>query len=251
METSENFDNVELTPQEAKKVLDQALAEKKSKLRAEAYWKKLNEPVKIPNFSAETYAEWCIGRWQSLYKTKWIETPENKKVTELLSQYFTDDKRFEDAGYSFGKGILLVGSVGVGKTTQMQLFSRNPVSSFIIYPCRKIAQDYAEAGSETIDLYTDHLNPSSDNPFRQDMFGICFDDLGTERSKKNYGNELNVMEEILLSRYEVRKALPRMTHITTNLSADMIEEKYGERVRSRVREMFNVILFEGDNDMRI
>lgn len=34
------------------------------------------------------------------------------------------------------------------------------------------------------------------------------------------------------------------THITTNLSATEIEKNYGNRVRSRLREMVNLIAFE-------
>ncbi|HCY81161.1 MAG TPA: ATPase, partial [Xanthomarina gelatinilytica] len=33
------------------------------------------------------------------------------------------------------------------------------------------------------------------------------------------------------------------THLTTNLNALEIEDRYGERVRSRLREMVNVIAF--------
>ncbi len=35
-----------------------------------------------------------------------------------------------------------------------------------------------------------------------------------------------------------------ITHATTNLSASELEEYYGNRVRSRMREMFNLISFE-------
>jgi DNA replication protein DnaC len=52
------------------------------------------------------------------------------------------------------------------------------------------------------------------------------------------------MAEILLSRYDlfISKGIP--THLTTNLSASEIEEKYGNRVRSRMREMFNLVAFD-------
>ena len=38
-----------------------------------------------------------------------------------------------------------------------------------------------------------------------------------------------------------------MTHITTNLSASEIEKSYGNRLRSRMRNMFNVISFDADS----
>jgi len=75
----------------------------------------------------------------------------------------------------------------------------------------------------------------------------CFDDLGVESSLKYYGNECNVMAEVLLTRYDLFVAQNLVTHLTTNLSASEIEEAYGNRVRSRLREMFNLIAFNNDS----
>ena len=79
----------------------------------------------------------------------------------------------------------------------------------------------------------------------------CFDDLGIENNIKYYGNECNVMAEILLSRYDLFIGRGLITHITTNLSATEIEEAYGNRLRSRLREMVNLIGFDqGVKDKR-
>ena len=51
------------------------------------------------------------------------------------------------------------------------------------------------------------------------------------------------MAEILLSRYDLFTSKRLQTHITTNLSASEIENFYGKRVRSRMREMFNLIAY--------
>ena len=71
------------------------------------------------------------------------------------------------------------------------------------------------------------------------------------------------MGEILLSRYDIfmQKTQPNnqlpitnnhsKTHITTNLNALELEKRYGNRVRSRLRAMFNLIGFDqGTNDKR-
>lgn len=76
------------------------------------------------------------------------------------------------------------------------------------------------------------------------MAGYCFDDLGTEQQIKHFGNDCNVMAEILITRYEEFIANGSITHITTNLSASEIEKAYGNRVRSRLRQMFNLIAFD-------
>lgn len=52
------------------------------------------------------------------------------------------------------------------------------------------------------------------------------------------------MAEILLSRYDIFTAKKIQTHITTNLSASEIETHYGNRVRSRLREIINLIAYE-------
>jgi hypothetical protein len=51
------------------------------------------------------------------------------------------------------------------------------------------------------------------------------------------------MAEILLSRYDLFVTKKIQTHITTNLSASEIEAAYGNRVRSRLRQMLNLIAF--------
>ena len=78
----------------------------------------------------------------------------------------------------------------------------------------------------------------------------CFDDLGTEQALKYFGNECNVMGEILLRRYEYFITHKMITHLTTNLSASELESCYGNRIRSRLREMFNLISFGTSKDKR-
>jgi DNA replication protein DnaC len=55
------------------------------------------------------------------------------------------------------------------------------------------------------------------------------------------------MAEILLSRYDQFITKKMLTHLTTNLTSSEIDEIYGLRVRSRLREMFNLIAFSSDS----
>jgi len=55
---------------------------------------------------------------------------------------------------------------------------------------------------------------------------------------------MQCMAEIILSRYDIFISKRINTHITTNLSATEIETHYGVRVRSRLREMINLISYE-------
>ncbi|WP_307810536.1 RteC domain-containing protein [Gelidibacter salicanalis] len=106
--------------------------------------------------------------------------------------------------------------------------------------CRTIVLNFNHLGFKTIE---DYGNTKS----------FCFDDLGIESPGRFYGKDLNVMGELLLSRYDLYLQSKRRTktHATTNFGADELEEFYGNRVRSRMRELFNLIAFdEGVGDKR-
>jgi len=109
---------------------------------------------------------------------------------------------------------------------------------FYVKPCRDISFEFIQDGYEVIHKY------SKGKLYQSEPKTICFDDLGTENNLKYYGNECNVMAEILLSRYDIYISKNIQTHITTNLSASEIETAYGNRVRSRLRNMLNLIAFD-------
>lgn len=69
-------------------------------------------------------------------------------------------------------------------------------------------------------------------------------DLGVETTRRHFGRGCNVMGEILLSRYDLFLQSKIRTHATTNLNAQELEERYGNRVRSRMRQLFNLIAFD-------
>ncbi|MFT4741075.1 MAG: DNA replication protein DnaC, partial [Marivirga sp.] len=76
---------------------------------------------------------------------------------------------------------------------------------------------------------------------------LCLDDLGLESTIKHFGNETNTIAEILLNRYSLFTSRAMITHATTNLNPDELEKIYGNRVRSRMRAMFNLIAFKSSD----
>lgn len=73
---------------------------------------------------------------------------------------------------------------------------------------------------------------------------FCLDDLGVEPTGRYFGKDCNVIGEVLLSRYDLFLAHQLRTHATTNLNAEELENHYGNRVRSRMRQRFNLIAFD-------
>ena len=161
-------------------------------------------------------------------------------IYKLIAYFLKDEATCYQNGINLDKGILLSGPIGCGKTTLMNLMKNlTPTEhKFYVKPCRDISFEFIQEGYEVIHKY------SKGKLYQSDPKTICFDDLGTENNLKYYGNECNVMAEILLSRYDIFTIKKLQTHLTTNLSASEIENVYGNRVRSRLRELCNLIAFE-------
>lgn len=173
---------------------------------------------------------------------------DNELLLKLASYFVGDESSCSKYGLEVNRGLLLTGPVGCGKTTLMRLLPHitphRRIYDFI--PCRNIIFGINHLGHKIIEDY------ATTKPY-------CFNDLGVEQTGKHFGQDCNVMGEILISRYEIFKNLKphnnslsgglkgALTHVTTNFNADELQEKYGERVRSRMREMFNLISFSSNS----
>jgi DNA replication protein DnaC len=179
---------------------------------------------------------WLEKRGVELYGShfKILET-DHPIIHKLIAYFLKDEPACIQFNIDINKGIMLSGPVGCGKTSLMNLMKHlTPVAyKFSVKPCRDISFEFIKEGYETIHKYSKSAPKT-----------ICFDDLGTENNLKYFGNECNVMAEILLSRYDLFITRKLQSHITTNLSASEIEQTYGNRVRSRLRSSLNLIAFD-------
>ena len=177
-----------------------------------------------------------------LYGQKFSLLQEDTEIIVKLIAWFVKDKpQAESTGIDLEKGILLVGPVGCGKTSLMNIsrFLLPAEKRHSMKSCRDVSFEFMKDGHDSFHKYT--RGSFHQQPFEPKTW--CFDDLGLETNMNFYGNQCSVMAEILLSRYDLYHAFGMFTHITTNLNSTEIEERYGVRVRSRMREMFNLIAF--------
>ena len=167
----------------------------------------------------------------------------------MLAWFLQDELVAKEMDIDLSKGIMLSGPIGCGKTTLFKLMQKftSKRKSFPIVSTRQIVSEFMQSGYEVLEkysrgsLYNDYRTPKN----------YCFDHLGSESASKYYGNDCNVMAEILLTRYDLYKEKEIITHITTNLTAGEIETIYGNRLRSRMREMFNLFGYdESSRDKR-
>lgn len=186
---------------------------------------------------------WLEKKGKEMYGSKFMLHNQDAVLQKLVCWFLRDEALAKKLKLNLQKGILLTGPVGCGKTTLMSLlrYLLPDANRHIVKTCRNISFEFIAEGFSVIHKYT------TGGLYQYHPRIFCFDDLGTESSLKYYGNQCNVMAEILLTRYDLFINHQLITHLTTNLSATEIENTYGNRVRSRMRDMFNLIAFENNS----
>jgi hypothetical protein len=163
---------------------------------------------------------------------------DNRQVITDLFNYFLNIP----GNFDLKKGLWLEGDLGTGKSSLMQIFSKFMIArfdGFLIHICSHVANEYSIYGN--LDKYTYNQTGYCGEPVQ-----MCFDELGRESIPANhFGQKLNVMQHILHIRYSLWQTDGLKTFITTNTDADEVEELYGDFIRDRRGEMFNIIELTG------
>jgi len=185
--------------------------------------------------------QWDANKFYNCMKRHFIEkhgqffvSPTNELYVKALCFFLSNDPRFEtELGFSFSKGLLIQGTAGLGKTETIKAVASNPLWPIRIHSLLEIADAVRETGE--CNLNTQRM--------------ILLDDVGTEPEVINhYGTKINWFKDFIESYYLHNRTFSGLL-ITTNLGGDEMEQRYGYRVRSRVREMFNLIQLTG-KDLR-
>ncbi|WP_207532967.1 hypothetical protein [Desertivirga arenae] len=201
---------------------------------------KSNTPATYLDF--DQLIEWLNKKGSELFgKTYKIDAKDYDTVYQILVYVYRDKEHAAKHGIDLGKGLIVAGPVGCGKTSLMQLLLHLDlaIKPYQMVSVRSISLQFADRGIPLIKEYGG-LGQKQPSIF-------CFDELGGEPTTRFYGIKANVMREILLLRYELfmQKRVP--TYVTTNLSPAEIESTYGTPLRSRLREMFNLVAFPEDS----
>ncbi len=178
----------------------------------------------------------------------WNKQSEARGAIVQLAQWFSGEISMPNI--KADKGIYLYGGFGTGKTSIMKAFNlMTNTRKFKMKSSKDIAKAYAGdnslgevGGYAAIKRYTD-LTVRNGNPE-----GWMFDDLGAEKNMKHFGQEENVMADIMTSLYD--KGHKGKVHVTSNLDPNQLSERYGERAASRMMEMFNFVHVVEKRDWR-
>jgi len=178
-----------------------------------------------------------IMAWTSenVYGKKLVVNNWNRNLITTICFFISGDERFEtELGYSFKKGLLIRGISGLGKTFLFNCVKTNELLPITIVSMVEISEEVKENGHMQLPEYK----------------GIIYlDDVGTEEATINhYGTKINFFKNFIEKYYLNNISYNRLI-VSTNNSFSELEEKYGFRVRSRMKDMFNIITVDG-TDMR-
>jgi len=257
-EVLESYNHIELTEDE----VSEAIISRKQKKEQEINQKRILE-VEAENRKMFTQFRWtydqtksfALWRASQIFDKQFVVDQSNSIIFELLCYYFSQDDRFISFaaaagldGFSLNKGIILCGNYGTGKTWMMKLFQKNQRHCYMIRNSKELADLYEKNGEDAIEEYLKPVKNSVNDSalFYQPFLGLCIDDIGTDNVKVNYGNKKNVIGDIVEKRY-ANGNIGTGFHCTTNLTAKGLQDFYGGRVVSRMREIFNVIELSGDD----
>lgn len=182
---------------------------------------------------------WRICQLLSAQQNRKFEVDDdNKAIMQNITRYFIGDPACD---WNLSKGLLLMGDVGLGKSYIMKVVrtfaevAGIESRQFRLLVCSDIADRVSEEGSGAMSEYFTGMD-------------ICFDDFGQEQPAiSRYGNQISVMERILTKRYNSQVNGRCITHLTTNLTPEEIEERYGTRLIDRFSEMFNFVFMTGES----
>ena len=207
----------------------------------------------VYHFNFKATAKWLELVGKELFGQEFkLQRADLAILYKLLIWAIRDEENCKKHNISLKKGFMLVGPVGSGKTCFMTLLkSILPVEiNHMVKPCREVAYEFSKEGFAALQNYGKKCLVRHQSKLYPKA--ICFDDLGSEQNINYYGTVTNTMAEIILIRYDQLVANGAITHITTNLTPSEIEKHYGNRIRSRMRSMFNLIAFPAETkDKRV
>lgn len=173
---------------------------------------------------------------ENVYGKKLILHDDNRHLIKTICFFVSHDERFEkELGFSFKKGLLIRGIAGLGKTYLLKCLQQNELLPIRIISLIQITDDVKDSGDFELNIPNNKIT--------------YLDDVGTEEPVVNhYGTKISFFKNFIELFY-LKSVLYNRLIISTNNTFAEIEDKYGFRVRSRIKDMFNIVDVKG-SDMR-
>ena len=185
--------------------------------------------------SAEARAV-LYDRLLSIHGQDLVISEKAKPVLRELSFYFAGLPSKLDAN----KGIFLFGPTGTGKSSLIRIFQG--ITNAYNYRYRRFLMNSIPW------IYEESRNSQDFDLKDFTYYPRCFDDVGFNLPEvSRYGNKINPLEYILFERYNRYQRSGLLTHMTSNLPPDKLNEFLDRRIISRIKGMMNFVLLDGED----
>jgi DNA replication protein DnaC len=153
---------------------------------------------------------------------------DNEQVIEYLNLYLGYDNSFPG---DLSKGIMIIGSIGCGKTLIMLAFF-NIIERFTI---KRITKAHSKGLARMF-----HENGMS----YYEKKPLFIDDIGKETKEvKDFGTIINPIPDLISLRYD----FGAWTFATCNYKTSELNDFYGTMITDRFKEIFNILTLEGNS----
>lgn len=146
-------------------------------------------------------------------------------------------------------GFALCGGVGTGKTLRMEFMARH----MSIHMCSANEIFNLLARTKSSEYRSEVIRTDYRSNFETSIryYDLIIDDIGTEPPfHMDYGTQRDIMAEVLEERYLAFTRHNALTYVTTNLTRQEIEARYGERIASRMEQMMYFVTLPGEDRRR-
>lgn len=184
--------------------------------------------------------DWLNSNWTRIGKS--IKPHfEIDALSQKYIKYFSHEREsfYPELADCPDKGMRVIGPKGLGKTLNFLIYQRICRTSgkdhFMHIEMKEIEHGYKLNGQKFIDRIIN-------------IPELAISDLGTEATNlKNYGSDVNLVDDVLSMRYIKFQQFGHITHITTNINTSIYHENYGDRHDDRAKELFINIHAEGES----
>lgn len=173
--------------------------------------------------------------WAWYFDEKYKVDAENYEFLDNFVGYFLGGK----TALNRRKGILLMGNTGSGKTLAFKVIQKIYEETSLDNGTRILPFEYTYAIKMSKKYVTEGINALNKATKPRSVY---IDDLGEEKKETHFGSELEVIEYIIGIRYDNWQSHNHITHATTNGTTGDIQNRYGKRTVSRMKQMFNIVL---------
>lgn len=169
---------------------------------------------------------------------------DDRRTAEIYRHVFEYFAQQPGGSLNQNRGLLVTGSIGVGKTflfrVMSQIFAKAP-TGFVFVTALQLEQMYKENRKEgELPILKDYGMTLHRN--------LLIDDVGTEETEfMDFKNPVRIMTSLLYQRYELysRSRGQFKTHLITNMTSELLEKRVGDRNFDRLLGMTDMIKWTG------